>query len=453
MSTRSTSAPRAPLAGPGTSLSPAVVAALAVALLVLGGASYAYLVGRGEDRATLRIATGPAGGVYAMLGERLETILERELPVEVTVRRTAGSLENVGLIGEGEVELAFMQSDTEPGETVRCVASLYEELLHIVVHGGDGRPATLFDLRGARLALGAQGSGTQAASLRLLEHFWLRPGVDFELVDLAPKEAVAAFRERAVDALFLFAAAPSSQLRRLLVDTDAELMPLSFHDVEAPGGAATDGVEAAIPSLHDALLPSYTYGTKPTRPVLTVGVSGLLTAARDLDVDLVRDVTRVLFAHRRALADVHPALATMPEGIVVGRSPVPYHDGARRWFDRDQPHFVVEYAEAISLGLTFLVGAYSGFIALRQWLKSRRKNRIDVYYLRVHELASRISDAAPDELDSLRRDLIDVRLQAFDDLVRERIDADSSFIIFHDFLRDELRGVEDRLHASGRARA
>ena len=52
-----------------------------------------------------------------------------------------------------------------------------------------------------------------------------------------------------------------------------------------------------------------------------------------------------------------------------GSVTIPYHRGAVAFYNREEPAFFVEYAEAISLGLTLLVGLYSGSIAEREWMR------------------------------------------------------------------------------------
>jgi TRAP transporter TAXI family solute receptor len=111
---------------------------LTLVLLVAAAALVLFLMQIGEETGaaplTIRIATGQPGGTYHPLGRGLAVVLEDRLPgVVAEALPTAGSLENMALLEKGDVELALVQNDTRGGPTVRSIAPLYQELLHIVV--------------------------------------------------------------------------------------------------------------------------------------------------------------------------------------------------------------------------------------------------------------------------------------------------------------------------------
>ena len=137
---------------------------------------------------------------------------------------------------------------------------------------------------------------------------------------------------------------------------------------------------------------------------------------------------------RRIREDYRPAAVT-----------VPYHRGAIAYYHREEPAFFVEYAEAISLGLTLLVGLYSGSIAFREWMRRRMKNRIDAYLLEVEEQTADLGSLSLEKLIDHRDALDDIRHRAFSDLVSERLLADESFTIFQNHLRDEFSAIESRI--------
>jgi hypothetical protein len=178
-------------------------------------------------------------------------------------------------------------------------------------------------------------------------------------------------------------------------------------------------------------------------------VSALLIAHRDLDQDLVRAITETIFVHRSGSDGLEG------DGLAVARriredfrpnlSQIPYHPGAISYYDREEPPFFVEYAEAISLGLTLLVGAYSGYIAIREWMRRRMKNRVDAYLLEVDRMTSDLRGLTVDELTDLRDRLDQVRQRAFSDLVSERLYADEAFTIFQTHLGQEFAAIETRV--------
>ena len=85
----------------------------------------------------------------------------------------------------------------------------------------------------------------------------------------------------------------------------------------------------------------------------------------------------------------------------------------------------------------------TGFVGLARWRAHRKKDRIDVFYLKLLAVQERIGDEPPsvllEELSGLER-------EAFSALIAERLAANESFRIFTDLLsrvRHELNALQD----------
>lgn len=75
------------------------------------------------------LATGQEGGAYFLYGLRYQAELARE-GIDVTVRPTSGSIENIHLLQKGEADVAFVQGGTTASvdaPALRSLASLYYE--------------------------------------------------------------------------------------------------------------------------------------------------------------------------------------------------------------------------------------------------------------------------------------------------------------------------------------
>ena len=128
---------KAPDQDVGSSVPVVAIIATVIALAVVIGGFYTYRTFSGEtSRHEIVIATGADSGTYHALGEAVARVLEDSGVVEsADVLSTGGSVENMELIGraDGGADLAFVQSDTPPSTNARLVASLYNEVLHILV--------------------------------------------------------------------------------------------------------------------------------------------------------------------------------------------------------------------------------------------------------------------------------------------------------------------------------
>jgi uncharacterized protein len=402
---------------------------------------------RADEKQKISIATGAKGGTYVSLGAELAEILNREIPgVEAVALESAGSRENMDRLESGAVQLALVQNDTPGGAAVRSIAPLYDEVLHVVVQSSSTLDDTL-DLAGKRVAIGAQGSGTEVLVKRVLEHFGVLGTV--KAASLGTMPAVEAFERGELDAACFLSGLKSPAVERLLASGRGRLLSLGD---PSRAGSSLDGLRVEHPYLSTAVIPARSYaGAAPREPVGTIAVKAVLVASKEVPAELVRDIARVLFANKVRLAERHKVASRLTERFDPAELRYPLHEGAEAYFTRDRPSFFVEYADAISLAITVGVGFASGVLALREWLKRVKKNRIDVFYLEVEAIAQATGpDTTLIELYDLRERLYALRRKAFEDLVAETLAADESFTIFQDFLRTSLTEIDDRI-AEGEA--
>ncbi|HOP17778.1 MAG: TAXI family TRAP transporter solute-binding subunit [Gammaproteobacteria bacterium] len=163
------------------------------------------------------IATGGVDGAYYAFAKRYAEYLARE-GITLEVRATKGSVENLALLGKGEVSLALVQGGVDGGGSASALTSLgsvyYEPLW--LFHRRDLVVERLSDLAGARLAVGPQGSGTRALAGRLLADNGIGEQADW--ADLGGEGAVDALLAGDVDAAFFVISAHSDAVKRLLRD-------------------------------------------------------------------------------------------------------------------------------------------------------------------------------------------------------------------------------------------
>ena len=182
---------------------------------------------------TLRMATGAADGAYAAFGERYRNILARQ-GVRLELVATSGSIANVAQLRReaGGVEVAFVQGGTGDPEAAPGLISLASVFLEPVwlFARADAKPDRLASLRGRRIAVGPDGSGTRALALRLLEAAGIGPG-NADLRAIGGPDAATALQAGQIDAAFFVTARPSDSMRALLADRAIALV--AFPDAEA----------------------------------------------------------------------------------------------------------------------------------------------------------------------------------------------------------------------------
>jgi TRAP transporter TAXI family solute receptor len=196
-------------------------------LLLAAGFAVAYLFVEPAPPSRIEIATGTRGGAYFSFAERYRDIAAAQ-GVELVLRETSGSLENLGLLDDptSGIQIAFVQGGTgDPAASpnLMSIASLYYEpvwLFHRTVDSVE----RLSDLSGQTVGIGAEGSGTRAVAQMLLRE----NGVTDETrhLPIGGWAAADALREGLVDATFIIASPKAEFVSALLADNG--IRPMNF---------------------------------------------------------------------------------------------------------------------------------------------------------------------------------------------------------------------------------
>lgn len=309
-----------------------VIAALALA--VSAGGLDAVSAG---PTVRISIATGTTGGVYFPLGGGLASLISKNIPgVSATAEVTPASVDNMRLLQAKRADLALTLADTAhdafKGEDafrgspipIRALAPLYNNFNHLITVEGAGINA-IADLRGKRVSVGPPGSGTEVTALRILEAAGLHPDRDIRRERLAPIPSADALKDRRIDAFFWSGGLPTASILDLAVSPGVRirLIPL---DTLVPVLQRKYGNLYFRSVINKEFYP----GMPADAP--TIGVANLLVVHQDFDAELAYQITKLLFERRPELAQIHKEAANITTLGAAGKSPVPFHPGAIRYY-------------------------------------------------------------------------------------------------------------------------
>lgn len=322
-----------------------VAVAAAVATLAFGfGALLA------QDIRFFRIGTGSTAGVNFSIGTLLASVVSNppgSRPCDrggscgvpgliAVVQATQGSVANAREIGAGTLDSGIVQADVAGqayhGRSVfagknrqpdlRALASLYPEILQIVVRRDSGI-ASLGGLKGKRVSLDTDGSGTQIAARLVLARAGVRLA-DIKAVRVDLGAAVDMMRTGQLDAFFYVGGIPAPAIAELGAGTDIDLISLPKTLFER--------IAAAEPAYRPAIVPAGIY--PGSREADTLGVYALWLASANLDDRTAYELLRALW-HRNSrvtLAGGHPnGRLIAPETALDGLT-LPLHPGAERFY-------------------------------------------------------------------------------------------------------------------------
>ncbi len=405
---------------------------LVVVLLLVGiGAGLLLRQRLKNPGADLVLASGQSGGIYVELGAEFESLIESQLPaLRIEHRPTEGSRENARLVEEGVAQLALIQNDIPASRVIRAIAPIHQDYLHFLVRRDSGIRG-LRDLRGRRFVTGLPGSGSRPIVQALLDYFSILGKA--EIVPLSVAEGIAALEAGEADALLLMLGFRSPAVLDLLrYSAEVELLSLPEAEVEA-----LDGFRLVYPWCEIRSLPPFAYGDQPEKAVATLSIQTILVTHEEVPARVVLSITEELFAHRSELVYRHPATAEMTESFSPSSVSFPLHPGAKQYFSRTEPGFLVRYAEAGAFLLSLMLAGYGLFRAVRKWLSQRQKDRIDRYYLEIEGFLRELEEPAAlstGRVAAIAREIRHLRHTAFRQLAGEKLLPDASFRILQHLL-------------------
>ena len=245
------------------------------------------------------IATGGTGGVYYPLGGILAQALTDKIPdIIVTAQAANASVSNCNLIGNRQIESAFIQSNIaydaynglgdfkgKPVKNLRIIASLYPETIQIVGRA-DAGIKTVADIKGKRLIPGDRGSGTEIDCKNVLDGLGLTYK-DFANVDWQGfSGASQRLKDKQGDVTFITAGWPTSAITEVALTSDIILIPLDENAITT--------LVKKYPFYARIVIPKGTYrGMDKDVPTITTMAQWAVDAS--VPDDLVYKLTHVLW--------------------------------------------------------------------------------------------------------------------------------------------------------------
>jgi len=297
-------------------------------------------------RVSFQIATGSTAGTNFPIGQAIAGLISHPpgvgrcetatvcgpAGVILSARTSSGSLDNLRMVNDGLVDSAIAQGDAiaqavagkgvfrgAPQSHVRVIAALFTEQVHLVAM----KPGikSVADLKGRRVLLGVEGSGTNVVARQVLTAFRV-PEHSLKQVKAESGSETDLLESGKIDAYFAVGGVPLDSVRGLLAH-GAHLVPIE--------GAGRDRLVKAEPLLS----PSVIAGAYPgAAPVETVAARAYWITRDSVPDALVYGITRALFnpANRAALSASHLAARDITLDNAAKDPPAPLHSGAARYY-------------------------------------------------------------------------------------------------------------------------
>ena len=334
----------------------------------------------------ITILTGPEGGLYRVLSERLAEEIEANLGIEVRRLHTNGSLDNLLLLQAGRADFGFYRPGAmevfqshdpdglvearaillqqPPDESVSFVANLFSQPTHFFVRrdAGINSPA---DMEGKNVQIGFERSGSLAMSLVLLDHFNLIGKI--QVMELTYAEVEQGFRDGTLDAALITMGVQSPILRNLARTEQGGLIEipnsqaltkshLFWSQYEIPAGLYSD-VPVVVPETN----------------INTVAAGAQLLTRSEVHTGLVEQVTRLVLNKNFVRENQLEELFAEGQEFALSKPEFPIHQGAQNVYAPTlrpfiNSEFVAAWEAIRSFVASFIIAAIFGF----QWLRKKR---------------------------------------------------------------------------------
>jgi TRAP transporter TAXI family solute receptor len=403
----------------------------------------------------IRLSTGAADGAYQQLALQYQRILARN-GIRLELAPSSGSVENLARLRDdnAHVDAGFVQgglgrlalepvAETDATRLYSLGNLTYEGVW--VFYRGKRELARLTELAGARVAVGAEGSGSRKVALDL----FAAHGIDAKSARLSPfggSAATDALKAGQLDAVFLIASAEAPVIRELAGAPGVRLM--SFANAQA--------IARRFPYLAPVTLAQGVFDLKanlPPKDVQLLAARAGMVVREDLHPALV-------YLLLEAATEIHSApgiLNTAGEFPSPVATDFPLSEEAQRYY-KSGPPLLQRYlpfwlANLVQRMLVFLLPIFGVLLPVVRFLPGmltwRRRQRINRWYGELktleHDLAAREPSRA--ELgDHLQR------LEEIEEAARElALPLDFSDKVYT--LRQHIDFVRSRLTASTPAAA
>ena len=192
--------------------------------------------------AALSFGTGGDTGTYYGFGSVLANYVSTNSDCKVTALTSGGSQANVEDLTNGNVQIAFVQSDVmnyayngqrlfeSPVTGFSVVAQLYQEQVQIVTTNPDIK--TVADLAGKKASIGPAGSGVYFNAIDALNASDLKES-DISAVYQSFGDSAESLKDGKIDAAFIVAGAPTTAITDLATAGNVYLVSLDDSHVQS----------------------------------------------------------------------------------------------------------------------------------------------------------------------------------------------------------------------------
>ena len=206
----------------------------------------------------------------------------------------------------------------------------------------------------------------------------------------------------------------------------------SMGDIDYYGkGSMIEGFTMMNASTYPFIIPMSVFRGKPKRSILTFAINDILICREDLDESIVYGITQTIIENKSQLGEMNPVYNLLNFDYDSHVLSFPKHEGTQKFLNRDELPVWYKYVRMIWPLISISVVVFGVFASLRQRLKRRKKQNIEMYYNNLLQIRDKAEVAVDiDAFVNILKELKILRSQAMKSLANKKLDSGESFNIF-----------------------
>lgn len=302
-------------------------------------------VAQAAEKRSYILATASTGGTYYPVGVALATLtkvkLEPKHKIAMSAINSAGSGENVKLLGENEAQFAILQGlygawawsgegkvkEAGPQKNLRSVTMLWQNVEQFVVksdYAKSGTVADLTSLQSKKFSIGKKNSGTEGSGRTILGN--LKIDTDsFNLAHMGYGASADALQNGTIEGMNIPSGVPTSAITRAYAALGNDIKVLDFTDEQIKEANGDYKLWTRY------VIPANTYPGQ-TKEIKTMAQPNFLAVRDDVSENDVYMLTKTIYENLPFLNGIHKATKAMALEKAIAGLPVPLHAGAARYY-------------------------------------------------------------------------------------------------------------------------
>lgn len=301
-------------------------------LLILSGCNF-------KKKEIYNIATASTGGTYYPIGVgmgQLWTEHYRDQNIKFNGQSSAGSVENIDLLKNGEADLAILQNlistqategtgiyEDNAYEDLRSIGMIWPNVEHFVLMNSKVETGNISDIEGNSFSVGPQASGTEQSTITMMQ------GIGLTKDNIRPEylgydETVSAMRDGRLDGGSLPAGTPVSAVTDMYAsNVKASILEVTDEQLKE--------INKVVSAWYLYTIEAGTY-PKQDKDIQTIAQPNILVTTTHMDEELVYNLTKILFENREFMIGVHNSAREMSIETALDGLSTPLHAGAYKYF-------------------------------------------------------------------------------------------------------------------------